>query len=192
MVGAFWIVVGLRLAGTQTRAQELGSGYGGSLARSKIKEVQTPGVDLAGRGLAARIESGTRDLQIIVLYFPPKPLWMKKAQAQHTRTVSALTRWLVQVLASTAGRALPIVFTDLNSQLQQTPGIDSVGPCSAQTTSPAGIELAAAMHDMEMVAVNTFVGDGSPTYFGKESSSQIDFCFVPRSALCAVGKVQMC
>ena len=51
--------------------------------------------------------------------------------------------------------------------------------------------MAASMHEMNTLAINTYKGDGDKTYYSDKASSHIDFVFVPKAALTAVDKVQV-
>ena len=189
--GGFIVEAGWREGRDTNRSAGVSLWLGKTFLKAKIKQVQVPPAHLAGRGLALRVQSGNQDLQIIVAYFPPRPPPLLRTMANYERAVSSLLTWIIQVLAATPSRCMPIVMTDLNSPLKQRMDIDSVGPLSSKLTSFAGIEMAEAMHQLNMIALNTFKGTGDNTYYGDKNSYHIDFIFVPKATLAATERVQM-
>ncbi|CAK0848656.1 unnamed protein product [Prorocentrum cordatum] len=78
-----------------------------------IRQTWSPPRQLAGRGLAVRIQKGAIDITYGVLYYPPQPRSHQENGVCH-ETAKALTRWWRSVLLALPCRTLPLFYSDVN------------------------------------------------------------------------------
>jgi len=86
----------------------------GPRLKGAVREISSPPGVLAGRAGAIRLRNKTKDLLLVLGYFPPQGT----PAAQETS--QALLRWMDKVLECAPKRTIPVVLTDLNDQFGLT------------------------------------------------------------------------
>ena len=140
--------------------------------------ILSPGKSLQGRGGAVLYTKPHAAFLFVSLYFPTG------SPSEKDHITAALLEWFGQVLASLPPRTHVYVMMDANATFGyekqnrqlffQRPRV--VGPLSRDISNSTGQILAAFLAAHHLVLANTFIGQGSPTYWGWHgNSSRIDY-----------------
>ena len=145
-----------------------------------IKEIKTVPAYIAGRGGLVIVARGPFLLALFSVYFPPRP---KKKQATYTwrKSIDMLFKWLAAEIRGLAGRYIPIIGADLNSDIDFLE--DHVSAPLGRPTE-AGQRMRSWLFDFEFVAATSLgrYGHCNTFYGNKGAVSRIDFIFLPKAA----------
>ena len=142
-----------------------------------------------GRAGLARVISGSVDLTVVALYFPPPG--PRGTQASWRRTVDVLMEWLSAQLDATPERSTPLIFADLNDSFaadDTSDGYQCVGPFVQDRMGYASRCLREVMHRHFLGCATTFRRI-SPTFYGEKSATYIDHFVVPTGLLPRITKL---
>ncbi|CAK0855322.1 unnamed protein product, partial [Prorocentrum cordatum] len=159
-----------------------------------IRQTWFPPRQLAGRGLAVRIQKGAIDITYGVLYYPPQPRSHQENGVYH-ETVKALTRWWRSVLMALPCRTLPLFYSDVNGGIgaQVKAGVWTEPPCGAlgptrsreRRRNGAGESVRHLLVEQKLISAtsyssfaHTYWSSGNPS-----TGSMIDYWFLPRGWL---------
>ncbi len=99
---------------------------GQGINETDVKLIQVPPLALAGRGLAMRIKTRQFDLMAMVLHYPPKTQ-LPREMNRYKQTVRQLSSWSSDVLKMLPSRCTPIIYADVNDDLEPMEGDAVVG-----------------------------------------------------------------
>ena len=155
---------------------------GEGIADTNVKWIETPPDELAGRGLALRIRTQRYDVSPMVLYYPPRT-GGRHEESRYKETTMRLTRWASKVISRVPARSTPVIYADINDELEQTED-GTVGDYPMGfSTADAGKHFRGLLADYDMTTANTHVDTG-PTYWSTQgTTSRIDFIGIPQESL---------
>ena len=189
--------------GTDPKAKLSNKSAGVSLLIGKrfspasVRRILVPPKELRGRGAIVRIQQGSCDITLVLLYYPPPPKTADEVKMYHL-TCTKLTRWVTSSFASMqCGSSTEILLTDANSPFgrgdTQTTTADKVHVGHHGTGDerlPATL-LWELMLSRQLHAVDTFHPCG-PTYYSPSyATSNPDHIVIPLQLGCHVNKMEL-
>ena len=152
--------------------------------------VYVPPQEIGGRAVGMRFRDYSHDITLIAIYFPSKHTRLLKLK-MWKEAVSAVLKWVEELLHKLPQRSTPILLGDFNDSLGNLSPGDEFGEHRHGTAGFAGEGIGRILQDHFLCAADTFYDLGPSFHSWHGTPSWIDHICLPRSAMATVKSMSM-